>query len=197
MWSDIHSTKDWPIIRILQFLYASHFGCLLNTNRIGNFKKWTSLLSNDHILHYLSRSEVHLWTEAFVTYKSMSLQGVQKVILRSLLRQTRILKKSGGSIWLQPFPNIDEFQTSSESSAHKDLKGFIRTFPESMHDFLKLNIPSRIVNGNDVYKMVITAYKQNPLKDAPNNVEHALNCLKIVNGQVIHLRKLCLLRFPE
>ena len=42
--------------------------------------------------HYLSRSEVHLLTEALVIYESMSLQGVQKVLLRSLLRQTQILE---------------------------------------------------------------------------------------------------------
>lgn len=111
----------------------------------------------------------------------MSLNAMHKVVLRSLLRQANSVRKRNDIVWLQRFPLIEEFQSSTYSSALEDLRDFTATFPLGMREFLLRQIPSRVINGKDLKRIVLTGFRHDPLK---GSLSELIECLKLVNDQV-------------
>ena len=115
----------------------------------------------------------------------MGLDSIQKLILRTILCQANVLRKNKRTLWLQTTPLISEFQSSTYSSAQEDLQSFINIFPLNIQQFLLDNIPSRVINGNDLRRATVGAFRANPLQQsAPNQSSDALKCMKIINDQV-------------
>jgi hypothetical protein len=114
----------------------------------------------------------------------MVLNGIEKVVYRSLLRHANGLTRRKGILWLQKFPSVEEFQSSNYTTAKEDLIDFISMFPEQTQPYLLNTIPSRIVNGKDVQRVVSKAFRASPLKDSKEATGDLLECLRIVNNQV-------------
>jgi hypothetical protein len=116
------------------------------------------------------------------------MNSVQRVVLRSVLRYGRDLKRRKGVLWLQKFPEIQEFQTTAIGSSLTDLKRFISTFPETMQEYLTLNIPSRELNGDDFLWIVRRGFRTNPLRTSASALGDTMDCMRLVNDQVLPLR---------
>lgn len=128
----------------------------------------------------------HCFSEPHVV---MGLGSIQKVVLRAILRQASMLRREKRVLWLQTTPLIEEFQSSSYSSALEDLQLFISTFPSSIQAFLRDNIPSRVISGEDLRRAAVAAFRANPLQassttPSAESMSEALQCLKLVNNQV-------------
>jgi len=86
-------------------------------------------------------------------------------------------------LWLQKFPEIQEFQTTAIGSSLTDLKRFISTFPEAMQEYLTLNIPSRELNGDDFLWIVRRGFRTNPLRTSASALGDTMDCMRLVNDQ--------------
>lgn len=118
---------------------------------------------------------------------SMSITPINKLVLRSLLRQATVLRKNNSSIWLQSFPSIEEFQTVSATSPYQELSLFVRAFPEPIREFILDNIPTRLLDGNEFKRIILAGFRLNPLSQSTDPTGHTLECLKIMNNQVFSI----------
>ena len=114
----------------------------------------------------------------------MSLSGIQKVVLRSLIRQSWTLQRNNTSLWLQNFPRIEEFQSTNYTTEKEDIERFISTYPENTRGFLLKNIPSRMIDGKTLRRIVVDAFRAHPLKDCEEASNQLLDCMKLVFDQV-------------
>ena len=115
----------------------------------------------------------------------MSLNPLHKIVLRSFLRQARTLKRENACIWLQNFPKIQEFQTSSTNPSAAHIKTFVDQFPEPIHDFLMDNISSRLLDNKELRRIAGAAFRINPLRGRDDATDHSLTCMKVMNNQVL------------
>lgn len=116
----------------------------------------------------------------------MSFNPLHKIVLRSFLRQARTLKRENACIWLQNFPQIQEFQTSSTNPSAAHIKTFVDQFPEPIHDFLMDNISNRRLDSGELRRIARAAFQINPLRGRDDATDHALTCMKVMNNQVYY-----------
>lgn len=113
-----------------------------------------------------------------------------RLILRSLLRQSREMQKQNRNLWLQRFPSISEFQTTHFTETAIEIPSLINTFPKCFRELLHVNVGSREIDGAELARITKTIYRANPFADSTDetsNLSDAIECLKLVNAQVCHV----------
>jgi hypothetical protein len=97
------------------------------------------------------------------------------------LRQADILNKRKGVLWLQRPPLIQEFQSSVYSTSAEGLKDFASLFPARIQPFVLEHTPSRVINGNDLKRIVRNAFRAGA---SLQSVSDMMESMKILNTQV-------------
>jgi hypothetical protein len=111
----------------------------------------------------------------------MPINGLQRITLRCLLRQADILNKRKGVLWLQRPPLIQEFQSSVYSTSAEGLKEFASLFPARIQPFILEHTLSRVINGNDLKRIVRSAFRADA---SLQSLSDMMESMKIVNTQV-------------
>jgi hypothetical protein len=109
------------------------------------------------------------------------MNSLQRITLRCLLRQADIMNKRKGVLWLQRPPLIQEFQSSVYSTSAEGLKEFASLFPTRIQPFVLEHTPSRVINGNDLKRIVRNAFRDGA---SLQSVSDMMESMKILNTQV-------------
>ena len=103
------------------------------------------------------------------------LNKVQKVIIRSILKQANFLKKENKYLYLQNLPNPAEF------SKFKTFKSINEALYDIIPTSYNLKLDSRVVTGDILKKQMEHVVRNN----SDINVDDSFAGLKLVNNQVI------------
>lgn len=113
---------------------------------------------------------------------AMTLTGIHRSVLGTLLRHARCLTKNKSVIWLQKCPEVVEFGQPPVTTTHAaDLSKVSLSFPKSLWLFLSSHVPSRVISGKDLRRIVRAGFRTNPLG---GNVSELFQCAKLVSEQV-------------
>jgi hypothetical protein len=132
------------------------------------------------------------------TEKLMGLKGVNKLLVRSLLRGAVQLNKQNKMLWFQRHPRVEQYGTAEYFATALGLTKTINSyFPQ--HYFLSAEIKEQEISGEKLQRLVRKACHVGTLTGNPISSQEGMHYLKVFNEQVcnvFHYKEKCVQFIP-